>query len=81
MYKPVPGVTATAPANNDYKGGFSTDLITTDLGLAFGVATQSNTPISMGAMAHQIYRTLKSHGLGNKDLSVVYDFMKNTKYN
>lgn len=81
VYNPVPGVTPTAPANNDYKGGFSTDLITKDLGLASGVATASNTPIPMGAMAHQIYRTLKSNGLGNKDFSVVYDFMKNTKYN
>jgi len=78
-YNPVPGVTPTAPANNDYAGGFSTDLITKDLGLASGVATASNTPIPMGAMAHQIYRTLKSKGLGNKDFSVVYDFMKNEK--
>ncbi|XP_075165156.1 3-hydroxyisobutyrate dehydrogenase, mitochondrial [Haematobia irritans] len=81
VYNPVPGVTPTAPANNDYKGGFSTDLITKDLGLASGVATASNTPIPMGAMAHQMYRTLKAHGLGNKDFSVVYEFMKNTKYN
>ncbi|XP_061395915.1 probable 3-hydroxyisobutyrate dehydrogenase, mitochondrial [Musca vetustissima] len=81
VYNPVPGVTPTAPANNDYKGGFSTDLITKDLGLASGVATSSNTPIPLGAMAHQIYRTLKAHGLGSKDFSVVYDFMKNTKYN
>ncbi|XP_065368259.1 probable 3-hydroxyisobutyrate dehydrogenase, mitochondrial [Calliphora vicina] len=81
VYNPVPGVSPTAPANNDYKGGFSTDLITKDLGLASGVATASNTPIPMGAMAHQMYRTLKAHGLGNKDFSVVYDFMKNTQYN
>ncbi|XP_055920381.1 probable 3-hydroxyisobutyrate dehydrogenase, mitochondrial [Eupeodes corollae] len=81
VYNPVPGVVPTAPANNEYKGGFSTDLITKDLGLASGVATSSNTPIPMGAMAHQIYRTLKAHGLGNKDFSVVYDFMKNEKNN
>lgn len=81
VYNPVPSVTPTAPANNDYKGGFSTDLITKDLGLAAGVATASNTPIPMGAMAHQMYRMLKAHGLGNKDFSVVYNFMKNTKYN
>lgn len=81
VYNPVPGLVATAPASNDYKGGFSTDLITKDLGLASGVATASNTPIPMGAMAHQIYRTLKAKGLGNKDFSVVYDFMKNEKNN
>jgi len=77
MYNPVPGIVKTAPANFGYSGGFSTDLITKDLGLASGVATVSNTPIPMGALAHQIYRTLKSKGLGNKDFSVVYEFMKN----
>ncbi|KAH8369584.1 hypothetical protein KR093_000223 [Drosophila rubida] len=80
MYNPVPGVTPTAPANRDYAGGFSTELITKDLGLASGVATSSNTPIPMGALAHQIYRGLKSKGLGNKDFSIVYDYMKNDKY-
>ncbi|XP_055370891.1 probable 3-hydroxyisobutyrate dehydrogenase, mitochondrial [Condylostylus longicornis] len=81
MYNPVPGIVKTAPANFGYSGGFSTDLITKDLGLASGVATASNTPIPMGALAHQIYRTLKSQGLGNKDFSVVYDFMKNESNN
>lgn len=28
IYNPVPGLTPAAPANNDYKGGFSTALIT-----------------------------------------------------
>lgn len=80
-YNPVPGLVPTAPANNDYKGGFSTALITKDLGLASGVATASNTPIPLGAMAHQIYRTLKSKGLGNKDFSVFYEFLKNEQNN
>lgn len=81
MYNPVPGVVKTAPSNFGYSGGFSTDLITKDLGLASGVATQSNTPIPMGSLAHQIYRTLKSKGLGNKDFSVVYEFLKNDSNN
>lgn len=78
---PVPGLLPNAPAGRQYAGGFSTDLITKDLGLASGVATASNTPIPMGSLAHSIYRTLKSKGLGNKDFSVVYDFIKNEKYN
>lgn len=28
IYNPVPGICMNAPANNDYKGGFSTELIT-----------------------------------------------------
>lgn len=99
---PVPGVSEKTPANNDYKGGFSTELITKvalsrykmnrfdinllifvlcfvrqDLGLASNVAVSSDTPIPLGAAAHQIYRTLKTIGLGNKDFSVVYEFLKN----
>lgn len=48
-----------------------------DLGLANGVATQSNSPIPLGAVAHQIYRTLTCRGLGDKDFSYVYEFLKN----
>ncbi|CAO1346624.1 unnamed protein product [Diamesa serratosioi] len=74
---PVPGVVPTAPPSNEYKGGFSTALITKDLGLASAVATASNSPIALGALSHQIYRTMMAKGLGNKDFSVIYDFIKN----
>lgn len=53
-----------------------------DLGLASGIATASNSPIPMGAIAHQIYRTLTCRGLGDKDFSYVYEFLKHeTKQN
>lgn len=74
---PVPGVIPTAPAANSYAGGFATGLITKDLGIASAVATTSNTPIPLGALTHQIYRTLMAKGLANRDFSVVYDFIKN----
>lgn len=76
---PVPGVLPNAPAGKEYAGGFATGLITKDLGIASAVATTSNTPIPLGALTHQIYRTLMAKGLANKDFSVVYDFMKNDK--
>ncbi|KAL1398413.1 hypothetical protein pipiens_008990 [Culex pipiens pipiens] len=76
---PVPGVIPTAPAANSYAGGFATGLITKDLGIASAVATTTNTPIPLGALTHQIYRTLMAKGLANKDFSVVYDFIKNDK--
>lgn len=79
MYNPVPGLVPTAPANRNYEGGFSIDLITKDLGLASAVATASNSPIPMGSMAHQAYRTMKAKGLGNKDFSAVYEFIRNDK--
>lgn len=74
---PVPGLSPGTPPSNEYKGGFSTALITKDLGLAASVATASNSPIMLGGVAHSVYRLLCTHDLGNKDFSVVYDFIKN----
>lgn len=74
---PVPGLQPNAPSSKNYDGGFQTGLITKDLGLASAVATASNSPIPMGAMAHQIYRQLMAHGKSDRDFSVVYDFLKN----
>lgn len=94
---PVPGLNPTAPPSDNYKGGFSTALITKDLGLASSVgesddlrpvivhplilfsisATESKSPIPLGALSHHIYRMMMSKGLGNKDFSVIYDFIKN----
>lgn len=74
---PIPGVIPTAPAGKGYAGGFATGLITKDLGIASAVATTSNTPIPLGALTHQIYRTLMAKGMANKDFSVVYELIKN----
>lgn len=74
---PVPGLNPGTPPSDGYKGGFSTALITKDLGLASSVATGSNSPIMLGALAHHIYRLMCTHDLGNKDFSVIYDFIKN----
>jgi len=74
---PVPGLNPSAPPSDNYNGGFSTALITKDLGLASSVATVYNSPIPLGALSHHIYRTMMAKGLGNKDFSVIYDFIKN----
>lgn len=76
---PVPGLSPGTPPSDGYKGGFSTALITKDLGLASSVATATNSPILLGGLAHNVYRLLCTHDLGNKDFSVVYDFIKNQK--
>ncbi|KAH8254665.1 hypothetical protein KR032_011549 [Drosophila birchii] len=80
IYNPVAGICPNAPANRNYAGGFSTALITKDLGLASGVANSSNSPIPLGSLAHKVYQSLCEKGLGNKDFSVVYDLMKKEKF-
>lgn len=54
VYSPVPNLCPNSPSNNNYAGGFSTGLITKDLGLASNCAVSSNTPIALGSLAHQV---------------------------
>jgi 3-hydroxyisobutyrate dehydrogenase-like beta-hydroxyacid dehydrogenase len=67
------------PINNlgeQFQGGFSTALIAKDLGLAQASATRTGSPIALGSLSHQIYRTMMAHGLGGKDFSVIYQFIR-----
>ncbi|XP_047346423.1 3-hydroxyisobutyrate dehydrogenase, mitochondrial [Vespa velutina] len=79
LYNPVPGLLPNVPSSKNYEGGFSTLLMAKDLSLAQSVATRTDTLIPLGSLAHQIYRMLNSHGLSQKDFSIVYQFMKGNK--
>lgn len=76
LYNPVPGLLPNVPSSNNYDGGFSTTLMAKDLSLAQSAATKTETVIPLGSLAHQIYRMLCTHGLSQKDFSVVYQFLK-----
>ena len=70
-YNPWPGVMENAPASKGYSGGFMSQLMAKDLGLAQEAAqlTASSTP--MGALALQLYRLLLKQGHGALDFSAV----------
>jgi 3-hydroxyisobutyrate dehydrogenase len=70
-YNPYPGVIETAPASRGYTGGFGTDLMLKDLGLAGDAAKQARQPVYLGALAQQLYQTLSSRGDGKLDFSAV----------
>ncbi|XP_034017391.1 3-hydroxyisobutyrate dehydrogenase a isoform X1 [Thalassophryne amazonica] len=76
MYNPVPGVMEGVPSANNYQGGFSSTLMSKDLGLAQNTATNTKTPIPLGSLAHQIYRVMCSRGYANKDFSSVFQFLR-----
>ncbi|XP_018575349.1 3-hydroxyisobutyrate dehydrogenase, mitochondrial isoform X2 [Anoplophora glabripennis] len=78
-YNPVPHVIPNVPSCNDYKGGFSVPLIAKDLSLAQSSALQCGAPLPLGALAHQIYRTMITNGYEEKDFSSVYMFLKGAK--
>lgn len=73
---PVPGLVPTAASNRDYAPGFMTDLMAKDLGLAVNAARQLRVPVVVAPAAQQLLRLASSHGLGRKDFSSVYTFLK-----
>lgn len=68
---PFPGVVETAPASRDYAGGFGTDLMLKDLGLASDAARAARQPVFLGAVAQQLYQAASSNGDGRLDFSAV----------
>jgi 3-hydroxyisobutyrate dehydrogenase len=75
-YNPFPGVLDTAPAARGYSGGFGTDLMLKDLGLAADAAKQAKQPVPMGALAQQLYQLWSAHGAGAQDFSSIINLFK-----
>ncbi len=75
VYNPWPGVIETAPASKGYAGGFGTDLMLKDLGLATEAARGAKVPVVMGAAAQQLYQTFSVQGNGHLDFSAIITAM------
>jgi 3-hydroxyisobutyrate dehydrogenase len=75
-YNPYPGVMHNVPAACGYTGGFGTDLMLKDLGLAADAARQAKQPVPMGAMAQQLYQLWSSRGAGGQDFSSIINLLK-----
>jgi 3-hydroxyisobutyrate dehydrogenase len=75
-YNPYPGVLPNAPASRGYAGGFGTDLMLKDLGLATDAAKQARQSVVMGATAQQLYQLLSSQGAGGLDFSAIINLLK-----
>ena len=73
---PVPGLVGKAPSSRDYAPGFTTDLMAKDLGLAVNAAGELRVPVVVAPAAQQALRLASSHGLGRKDFSSVYMFLR-----
>jgi 3-hydroxyisobutyrate dehydrogenase len=70
-YNPYPGVIDTAPSSRGYTGGFGTDLMLKDLGLANDAAKSARQPVFLGALAQQLYQAMSSRGDGKLDFSSI----------
>ena len=73
---PVAGIKPNAASSRQYAPGFMTDLMAKDLGLAVSAARDKRVPVVVAPAAQQLYRMASSHGLGRKDFSSVYQFLK-----
>ncbi|MGA6097467.1 3-hydroxyisobutyrate dehydrogenase [Stutzerimonas marianensis] len=71
IYNPFPGVVETSPASRGYSGGFGTDLMLKDLGLASEAAKQVRQPVILGALAQQLYQAFSLQGHGGLDFSAI----------
>jgi 3-hydroxyisobutyrate dehydrogenase len=65
-----------AASSKDYEGGFMTDLMAKDLGLAVNAARELRIPVIVSPAAQQALRLASSHGYGRKDFTSIYQFLK-----
>jgi L-serine 3-dehydrogenase (NAD+) len=70
-YNPWPGLMPSAPASHEYRGGFMSELMAKDLGLAQQAAQSTGSSTPMGALALQLYRLLLKQGQGKQDFSAI----------
>jgi len=70
-YNPVPGVMDAAPASRGYCGGFGTDLMLKDLGLAVEAALASGSSVPLGGLARELYAAHSKAGQGGLDFSSI----------
>jgi 3-hydroxyisobutyrate dehydrogenase len=68
---PWPGVLENAPSSRGYTGGFGSDLMLKDLGLAVEAAMGVGGAIPLGEMARNLYALNHQAGRGGLDFSSV----------
>ena len=77
-YNPYPGVHETAPASKGYAGGFGTDLMLKDLGLAQENAMHVKASTPLGGLARALYAAHSLGGHGGEDFSSVIKLLQKT---
>lgn len=75
LYNPWPGVMDNVPASRGYSGGFGSDLMLKDLGLAQQAAQTCGAATPLGALTRQLYQLHQSAGHGALDFSSVANIL------
>ncbi len=76
LYNPWPGVMDGTPASREYSGGFGTDLMLKDLGLAEETAMAARAATPLGSVTRQLYQLHSQAGQGRLDFSSIVQMVK-----
>lgn len=72
VHPPLPGLSESAPANQDYQGGFISRLMLKDLNLAFAAALEAGCATPLGSLVRNLYIIHGQQGAGALDFSSIY---------
>ncbi|WP_032112916.1 3-hydroxyisobutyrate dehydrogenase [Candidatus Paracaedibacter symbiosus] len=75
VYCPAPGVLPQSPATNDYKPGFTANMMLKDLKLATAEALDANVPVPLTGHAQQLYQDFCATD-GQLDFSGIICYLK-----
>mmetsp|Transcript_13877 Transcript_13877/g.21628 ORF Transcript_13877/g.21628 Transcript_13877/m.21628 type:complete len:350 (+) Transcript_13877:119-1168(+) len=73
---PIVAQEKQSPASNNYDGGFASNLMLKDLGLAIDAAQNANEALPVGTATQELYRMISKHGWGEKDFGVMLQFLR-----
>jgi len=68
---PVAGVIPDSPASNDWRPGFTTDLMNKDIGLALDAGASAGVPMAVTAVVRQLLVAAGAAGFGVEDFSAL----------
>ncbi len=75
-YCPIKGVGPFSPADNEFKPGFSSQLMYKDLSLAIAAAKKNNLNIDFTTNIFEVFSKILKNNLGEKDFSYLKEFLK-----
>lgn len=75
IYNPVPGVMDNVPSSRGYTGGFVSQLMAKDLGLAQEAAAAAHAATPLGAAAWELYQKHVGKGNAKLDFSSIFQLI------
>ena len=75
-YCPIKGVGPTSPADNDFRPGFSADLMLKDLTIALKAIESTNTSAPFGKNSRENFKRMVNEKQGSLDFSAITKFNK-----